>query len=59
MISSKKNVFRSCDGNFGLSHDLILMEVSELMILFGSLLGQFVGGFDRANGVSTFGFDAV
>ena len=27
--------------------------------MFGSLLDQFVGSFDRANGVSTFRFDAV
>ena len=29
------------------------------MVLFGSLLDQFVGSFDRANGVSTFRFDEV
>ena len=29
------------------------------MVLFGSLLDQFVGSFDRANGLSIFQFDAV
>ena len=29
------------------------------MVLFGSSLDQFVGSFDRANGLSIFQFDAV
>ena len=29
------------------------------MVLFGSLLDQFVSSFDRANGLSIFQFDAV
>ena len=29
------------------------------MVLFGSLLDQFVNSFDRANGLSIFQFDAV
>ena len=29
------------------------------MVLFGSLLNQFVSSFDRANGLSIFQFDAV
>ena len=29
------------------------------MVFFGSLLDQFVGSFDRSNGLSTFRFDAV
>ena len=34
------------------SRDLILKDVSELNGLFGSLLDQFLGSFDRANGLS-------
>ena len=29
------------------------------MVLFGSLLDQFVGSFDHADGLSLFQFDAV
>ena len=53
-----KKCFRSCDGNSGLSHDLIFVEVSEWDDIVW-LLFQFVTGLVCDNMLSTFEFNAV
>ena len=48
--------FCLCDRNSIFFRDLMLMKVSELNGLFGSLLDQFVGSSARADVLASFEF---
>ncbi len=50
--------FCLCDRNQIFFRDLMLMKVSELNRLFGSLLDQFVSSFARADVLASFEFDS-
>jgi hypothetical protein len=50
--------FCLCDRNSMFFRDLMLMKISELNGLFGSLLDQFVSRFARADVLASFEFDS-
>ncbi len=50
--------FCLCDQNKIFFRDLMLMKVSGLNRLFGSLLDQFVSSFARADVLASFEFDS-
>ncbi len=50
--------FCVCDRNSIFFRDLMLMKVSELHGLLGSLLDQFVSSFARADVLASFEFDS-
>ncbi len=50
--------FCLCDRNSIFFRDLMLMNVSELHRLLGSLFDQFVSSFARADMLASFDFDS-
>ncbi len=50
--------FCLCDRNSIFFRDLMLMKVSELNRLFGSLLDEFVGSFAHADVLASIEFDS-